>query len=75
MAKLPWQRSVLFQCQDQPESQHSLPGEREQERDTLFGFGHIPHIDSGRYKQINELGRGENCEFCLYSEFGDSSHR
>ena len=75
MAKSPWQRSVLFWCQDQPDSHNSLLGEGAQERDTLFGFGHIPRIDSGRYKQINDLGRGENCEFCLYWEFGDSSHR
>ena len=65
-AKSPWQRSVLFWCQDQPDSHNSLLGEGAQERDTLFGFGHIPRIDSGRYKQINDLGRGENCEFCLY---------
>ena len=58
--------SVLFWCQDQPDSQGSFLGERTQERDTLVGFGHVPRIDSGRYKLINDLGRGEKWEFCLY---------
>ena len=33
----------IFWCQDQPDSQDSLLGERGQEKDTLVGSGHVPY--------------------------------